>query len=344
MTTAIIHFPIKFTKSIRKALTYKNPRQLGKLRGKTVRLRYPMGSKTYSVTVIPEKKELQVRASVFKAISGQNAITLPNFPKSVRLAFMSIKAAMEKEFSCQFALDMEREITLSQVDLVRHYSVGTDKDVTSLIACVIDCIKSQGRYLQKPVIRGGTYESVKIELPDLGMSVQFYDKYLELQSSGHRLPRKIADPKLLSQRVLGHVRMEITVKGKALKERGLEVLVNWTGGKRSEIFDDVMSALKLQGHFHMSINDKLIKKMGAHLIPTYLLWKLGLPHDHVSKQTRSRHRAQLRDKKFNIDIDSAPDKDGSSICRLDEIFVNARRFKPTNQDIKKWIPAWANKN
>src|SRR5689334_11674579 len=126
MTTTIVQYPIQeMSRKAMKAFLYRDPRSgSSRIKGRTVRLKYPHGAKTAGVTFVEGGTVLKVKASLFRAISGQNAMTLPDLPRAISLTFKFVVTKLNEEFHCGLLqLDRARDIRLSMVDIVRHYRV-----------------------------------------------------------------------------------------------------------------------------------------------------------------------------------------------------------------------------
>ena len=346
MTTTIVTYPLlPLSKKAKNRFTYADPRDPQKLKGKTIRLKGPHGSNSAQVTFSGTENTMRVATSLFRAISGQNALTVPGLKNAVSLTFDHISKRVHDEFGYAPRLDKSRAITLGSVDIVRHYRVGLPVDVSALLFVLQrETSKRPGDWVVGAFFRGGICETVTIEIPDLQLKVKFYDKYRELQRPGHKLPRALPEREELLNTTRGCVRVEITVSLRALKERGLVELKKWTKGTRDSIFDDVFAALNLRGQFRAQIPDKLFTDLSKGAQVTYFRWKLGQIADEmladVGESTLARHKAALK-KKFGIDLAQPASVATSELVRLKDIFTSKRLVRPTEEQIKKWVPELA---
>ena len=346
MTTTIVTYPIQpLSKRAKESLFYPDPRDKQKMKGKTIRLKGPYGSKSAQVTISATENTMRVTTSLFRAISGQNALTLPSLKNAVSLTFDHIAQRVHDELGYAPKLDKSRAITLGSVDIVRHYRVGLAGDVSALLlALQREMSKRSGDWVVGTYFRGGICETVMIEIPELQLKVKFYDKYRELQRPGHRLPQKLPERDELLNTTRGCVRVEITVSLRALKERGLVELSSWTKGTRASIFDDVFAALNLRGKFSAQIPDKLFTDLSKGAQVTYFRWKLGQIAAEMladtGKSTLASHKAELK-KQLGIDLAQPATVATSEFVRLKDIFISKRLVRPTKEQVKKWVPELA---
>jgi hypothetical protein len=128
---------------------------------------------------------MRVTTSLFRAISGQNALTLPGLKSAVSVTFDHIAQGVHSTVKCNAPrLDEGRAITLGSVDIVRHYRVGLPVDVSALLFVLQrETSRRTGDWVVGTYLRGGVCETVTIEIPDLRLKVKFYDKYRELGAS-----------------------------------------------------------------------------------------------------------------------------------------------------------------
>lgn len=343
MTTAEIHFPIReLSPKAQKAFLYRDPRNSTKIKGRSFRLRGRHGGKGIPVSFVKQGKYLRVRCSLFKAISGQNAITHPNLPMAVRLTFDYVIERLQEEFKCNPPeIDEDGDIKISFVDLVWHFVVGERRDVRNLLSKIYaDQSNRPGHILVEPAVLGGGYQTVKISFLDLELTVKFYDKFEELHQPGHRLPRAISDREELLKLTEGWVRMEVSVSLKALKKRNLVNLANWTPETRKKIFEEIMQALQLDGTFESVSSENSWKKLSRKLQLTYLLWEGEKGFENYPASTLAAHRKELK-KRLGIDIRTRPPKRQKQHVAIREIFTEARRVVITKEQLARWVPCWA---
>jgi hypothetical protein len=341
MTTVVVHYPIKkLLPQLMAILLYPDPRNTGAMKGKTIRLRYPAGKQSAAITLIQNGTMLRAELSLFRAISGQNAFTLHSIRKAVLKAFDFVARKIRQEFHCETVeLDDSRDIMLSSVDLVRHYRIGAPRDVSALLDAIHRTVKRNGNRVCKPVYRGAACETVEIDLAEFHMKVKFYDKYRETSQPGRRLPKSIIDRKGLRNWLKGCVRMEITVRLDALRERNLTRLGNWTAKARKAIFAAVLSALNLRGRFRVSINDSIFNRLPRRLREPYLCWKLGYDCAGRGRSTAARHKRELL-RGYQIDVTKDPEYDSASYMRIRDAFQRDRLVRATKRQIRTWLPEW----
>ena len=74
---------------------------------------------------------------------------------------------------------------------------------------------------------------------------------------------------------------------------------------------------------------------------TYFRWKAGQIADDMladtGKSTLARHKAELK-KKLGIDLAQPATVATSEFVRLKDIFISKRLVRPTEEQIKKWVP------
>lgn len=345
MTTTIVTYPIHpLSKKVKKSLTYSDPRDPQKLKGRTIRVKGPYGSKSAQVTFSGAETTMRVTTSLFRAISGQNALTLPGLKTAVLKTFDHLAKRVHDEFGYTPRLDESRAITLGSVDIVRHYRVGLAGDVNALLSTLQrETSRRPGELVVGSFFRGGVCESVTIEIPKLQLKVQFYDKYRELQRPGHRLPQALPGRDELLNTTRGCVRVEITLGLAALKKRDLVGLSGWKKEVRTSIFDDVFAVLSLRGRFRAQIPDKLFTNLTRGAQVTYFRWKSGEIADEmladVGKSTLARHKAELK-QKLGIDLAQPATVATSEFVRLKDVFTSERLVRPTEEQIKQWVPKW----
>ena len=77
---------------------------------------------------------------------------------------------------------------------------------------------------------------------------------------------------------------------------------------------------------------------------TYFRWKLGQIAAEMladtGKSTLARHKAELK-KKLGIDLAQPATVATSEFVRLKDVFTRERLVRPTNEQIKKWLPQLA---
>lgn len=341
MTSVVIKYPIrKLSSKGRKLFLYKDFRNAGQYKSRTLRIRYVLGQSSASITIVDNGSAVKIVMSLFKAISGQNALTLPGMKTAAKLAFSAVARQVEKEFpGVVLRLDNERDIDLITVDIVRHHRAGTVRDVDGWLKAVDKLLERRDiRGVDRHVgNRGG--RSIKINMPELGLKVKFYDKFSELQEPKRRLPQKLIDRDQLLRSMKGIIRVEVTATNKALRMRELTTVKSWKRGVRKAIFDDVIRELNLKGTFKSFGNLEVFERLDKSLRLTYLRWQAGHDLSDISRSTRSRHRKLLREK-YGINIDATPAAHPSSYISIKAILADDRLVRPSKADIEKWIPAW----
>lgn len=345
MTSVVVNIPIqKLSLQAQQKFLVSDARNPGQLKGRSLRVRYPYGSKSAQICFVDGGRTLRCKCSVFGAISGQNALTLPDLPRAVNLAFDQIGQRLHAEFGTgKLEIDGRRDVVFGSVDLVRHYQVGTPDDVSNLLAAIHDELRRAAGQLTTMLVTKGKYnETVEVVLPALKMKVKFYNKYVQLQRPGHRLPQALPAREELLELMRGQVRMEVTVTRQALLERGLANLSAWTPAAREAIFRDVFKMLGLTGEFQTDSPDPVLQRLSRPLQLLYLRWLTGQGFDGYPRATLAAQRKQLRDQ-VAVDINVVPQRRPRPRMRVMDVFTDERQVKFTDQQIATWVPEWRKK-
>jgi len=280
-----------------------------------------------------------VDCSLFGAISGQNVITHPDLKKACRLAFEYLSQCIGEEFECKRPrIDETRPIIISSVDLVRHYKNRSRCDVSNLLAAIYADQSHDGLVIGHAV-KGGRHESVKIDFPDLGLAVQFYDKFAHLQTPRNKLPRKLPHREELLKMTERWVRMEVTAGQKALERHNATNLANWTIEVRNRIFREVFHALKFEGKFQTMSPDIFLGNLSRTHLRTYRRWENGEGLGDYKRSTLARQSKHIWER-TGIDIGTEPPMSTKKQMAIGDVFSRERKVNITKEQMAKWVPCW----
>lgn len=137
-------------------------------------------------------------------------------------------------------------------------------------------------------------------------SLKVYAKGLELEA--HPLPLDLAESSLWGH-AQGLVRVELCLRSKTLKARGLELSSAWCDTSAADLHADFLSKLEIAQA--IMLQPEVLETLPPRLVPVYQLWRDG--HDLRTiypRRTFYRHRTSLL--RYGIDIAVKQPRDETS--------------------------------
>jgi II/X family phage/plasmid replication protein len=187
--------------------------------------------------------------------------------------------------------------TLTRVDIAGMVRLDSDKQVRKVLDLVGQHAKTK---YQGASVKSGT---VYIGKNSRRTTLKLYSKGEEIMSGkkGHGLCTKVApewhQPLLNYGR--GMLRVELTLRGMELRDRGLERASRWSQAVATELLRERMSVLELNDTLLLA--DDVVEALPPRLVPVYDAWKAGRDLQKLySRPTFYRYRAALL--RHGIDI------------------------------------------
>jgi II/X family phage/plasmid replication protein len=186
---------------------------------------------------------------------------------------------------------------LTRVDIAGMIPLDSDKQVRKVLDLVGQHAKTK---YQGASVKSGT---VYIGKNSRRITLKLYAKGEEVMSGkkGHGLCVKVApewhQPLLNYGR--GMLRVELTLRGMELRDRGLERASRWSQAIATKLLRERMSALELNDTLLLA--DDVVESLPPRLVPIYDAWKAGRDLQKLySRPTFYRYRKQLL--AYGIDI------------------------------------------
>ncbi len=188
------------------------------------------------------------------------------------------------------------DFTLSRVDINQMYSMGSLESVNQWISSAELSARTR---MGKGLISGTT---LYFQKKSTRWTLKFYSKYLEINTSGHQLPREFLAAKSFHDFALDKLRAELTLRTKELKKLGLDKGSAWGDNEPIDAFIEYMSRLEMTEQKQL---DDLVLELPNELRATYLTWKTGYNvKSLMAKPTFYRHRKRLLAHGVDISIPS----------------------------------------
>jgi II/X family phage/plasmid replication protein len=187
--------------------------------------------------------------------------------------------------------------SLTRVDVAGTILLDSDETVRKVLNLVGQYARTK---YQSAIVRSGT---VYIGKNSRRIALKLYSKGEEIASSkkGHGLCAKLVPDereKLLNYS-RGALRVELTLRGMELRERGLHRASHWSQAVAEQALRERMNAVELNDTVVLA--DDIVEGFPAKLVPVYDAWKAGRDLQKLySRPTFYRHRKALLP--FGIDI------------------------------------------
>lgn len=159
-------------------------------------------------------------------------------------------------------------------------------------------------------------------------AVKCYSKGHELADKGHQLPKDLQHPELLEYADKA-LRIELVMRGMALKDKGLQQAKAWTPAVAKQLLSElVLSQLEISDN--MPAPDDLLKSLRPGLRAVYVLWQSGEDvRQTYSKAQFYKHRRALL--AHGIDIAIPQERERNNVVPL----IRYLEAEPAE------IPQWA---
>jgi II/X family phage/plasmid replication protein len=186
---------------------------------------------------------------------------------------------------------------LSRVDVAGTILLDSDETVRKVLNLLGQYARTK---YQSAVVRSGT---VYIGQHSRRIALKLYSKGEEVTSSkkGHGLCSKLTSDergKLLNYS-RGLLRIELTLRGMELRDRGLHRASHWSQAVAKQALRERMDAVELNDTVVLA--DDVVEGLPARLVPVYDAWKAGRDLQKLySRPTFYRHRKALL--VFGVDI------------------------------------------
>lgn len=186
---------------------------------------------------------------------------------------------------------------LSRVDIAGMLRLDSDKSVRKVLDLIGQFAKTK---YQGASVKSGT---VYIGQNSRRTTLKLYSKGEEITSGkkGHGLSTQLASEshqKLLNYGC-GMLRVELTLRGMELRDRGLHRASHWTPAVAMSLLRERMNQLELNDT--MMLAEDVVEALPPKLVPIYDAWKAGRDIQKLySRPTFYRYRAALLP--FGIDI------------------------------------------
>ncbi len=186
---------------------------------------------------------------------------------------------------------------LTRVDIAGTILLDSDETVRKVLNLMGQYARTK---YQSAIVRSGT---VYIGQKSRRITLKLYSKGAEISSTkkGHGLCAKLEPDereKLLNYS-RGSLRVELTLRGMELRDRGLHRASHWSQAVAEQALRERMNAVELNDTVVLA--DDIVEGLSAKLVPVYDAWKAGRDLQKLySRPTFYRHRKALLS--FGIDI------------------------------------------
>lgn len=244
-----------------------------------------------------------------KWLQGHNVFGSDNLPLLVeKWGSQVLQAAGIFDFVSLSAL-LQRNYRLTRVDINYLYDLGSKSQCYQWIEAA--AVHGKGKYQKTEITKGTVY----IGKNSKRHSFKVYYKGDEILKNR---PSIDCDDtiKLLQEYCVGKLRFELTLRGPALKDLGLEYGINWCvggkniycGGTANGVFNMRIQKINLTGSYE--VNSEELKLLPKKYQSVYQLWMKGADmRDLYSRRTFYRHKKYFIDNfGINIEIQRRPER------------------------------------
>lgn len=249
-------------------------------------------------------KLLWVSGNPCKWFQGHNLCGSDDLRRLVASWLLGIVDKFPKRFRVterQFAGLLAGDYKLSRVDCTKSLALASRDEVRSWIRAASPL--ARGRH-QK--VSAYSDQTLYLGKESRRISLKIYCKGDELQA--HPLPKSMPDDEV--SRLLGfadtHLRVELCLRGKELKDRGLETGRAWEYDTPNRLLTERINAMHLPENVPVK-SDADFEGLPPRLVAVYKLWLQGEDiRGMFPKNTFYRYRTELLKK--GIDLSSPPRK------------------------------------
>jgi hypothetical protein len=286
------------------------------------------GKYRHNATVKPDllKKRLRYSGSPFACANGQNVYTSGSVPDACWEALYAIRDRLGLAGLPRKIRRMLPRLILCRVDLAANFQFRDAAEVCAFI----NQAKLQ---LSVQKIPTGMYPTGFHFNPSKGeeYSIRVYAKGNELAS--HGATTLSVEELTLIEECDGILRLEIQLRGRALRRFGLVDPTAWTPEKTREVFTHYLALLPLSNVKVGPMSPEELAKVPAKLRPVLNNWASGVALEMVypCAGTRKRYRRELR--KYGYDI---------NIPFTDQGYLYSLKDRIRGQHAIKGYPDWLN--
>lgn len=268
---------------------------------------------------------IEISGNPAKFLQGHNLFGSDDLP-GLSCAFVLVVCARMgyQPTPAELATLRSGEVKLTRVDTTQAWDFGTLPRALSVIRS-LDGVAFSHRGLGSMTKPGTVYWRQSSRR----LASKAYAKGNEIKAKGHTLPAALECRDDLIAWAAGHVRFEHCLRAMWLRDRGLDVVQNWTtlGVTPEGLHAEIMSQLTLTD---AAVPDALLDTLPAKLRLVYRAWQAG---DDLRRTlpVRSfyRYRAQLLE--HGIDIASRRQVEPSNVIPLRVVLTGT----PVS------VPSWA---
>lgn len=253
------------------------------------------GSHDSTLGVRARSGELEVSGSPAKFLQGHNAFGSDDLPGLVSAIVERACAQLRLDLSVgERALVDEGLCTLLRVDVNYSFSTGGRANALAWIRAA-----EQHGYLQhrgRGMLKGTT---VVWGSKSRHWQLKAYCKGQEIEAKKHRLPDELLHRDTLAGWCDDKLRIELQMNARYLRERRLDLPVNWRSDTPAVLHSEHLGKLLLNGEMKISRSD--LANLSRATRQAYELWQSGADvRGLMSKATFYRRRAELLP--FGVDI------------------------------------------
>lgn len=215
-------------------------------------------------------------------------------------------------------------VEVYRVDINRSFAVGNLANARAAVRALAETatLKHRGR---GTLDRDGTAYWGKHSRRS---AVKAYPKGHELTAKDHKLPKDLSHRDLVFDFAQQLLRVELVLRGMELKQRGLNLLANWTHNTGTELFGEYL------GKFNVATNIELpldtLQDLPPRLRLAYDSWMRGTDlRATLPRMTFYRYRKQLLE--HGVDILTVKPMDASNVVPI----VRILEARPVD------VPEWA---
>jgi II/X family phage/plasmid replication protein len=203
----------------------------------------------------------------------------------------------------------EGHYRLTRVDCTGNLRLDSDDAVKELLRLLPVCSTLRG---EPPTREGNT---VYYARHSQRRTLKIYGKHAEMRRTGHCPDPSLPYLEELTEWARGVIRLELTLRGKALEQRHLQYGHCWKPETPEEQMRHTLGEVKFSENY--ALNEDTLRAMPARLVTAYATWKSG--RDLRTIFSRSTYYLYKKDfLKHGIDISLPPyeHNSGSDLCFL----------------------------
>lgn len=215
---------------------------------------------------------------------------------------------------------------LSRVDINYMFSLETR---TNVLSWLYAAERSSRTRMGKGHFAG---ETLYFQKKSTRWALKFYSKGLEINASGHQLPRELTLGDSIQKYADDKLRAELTLRTKELTKLGLDMAHTWGDNEPYDVWLEYIGRLEMS---EQKTADELIYSLPKKLRTTFILWRDGLDvRQIVSRNTYFKHKKELLS--YGVDISIKVDKKTNNVTPISKATPLLHPLKMSPCDVPEW--------